>query len=77
MIKRYHELTRDEFNQVVKDNPDKSWAWLQENYPQPDWCKYSDVVAGGPFMGCMSLMTFNIHGQSDCTSCEFNKDAEK
>jgi hypothetical protein len=77
MIKHYHELTEGEFNQIVKDNPGKTWEWLQENYPQPEWCKYPDAVAGGAFMGCMSLMDFNVHGKSDCASCEFNKDVEK
>jgi hypothetical protein len=77
MIKHYHELTEDEFNHIINDNPDVTWGWLQENYPQPDWCIYPDAVADGPIMVCMSLMGFNVHGKSDCASCEFNKDAEK
>jgi hypothetical protein len=73
MIKYYHELTRDEFNQIINDNPDVTWGWMQENYPHPEWCKHPNAV----MVGCKSLMDFNVHGQADCSSCEFNKDVDK
>ena len=79
MIKYFHELSEDEFNQIAKYNFGKTWLWLAENYPQPDWCGYPNAVADGPFMGCGSLMDFSVNeeGKERCKHCEFNKDAEK
>lgn len=77
MIKYFHELTEDEFDKIIKDNPGKTWVWAAETYPQPDWCKYPNAVADGPFTGCGSLMNFRIHDNFPCAHCEFNKDVEK
>jgi hypothetical protein len=66
MIKYFHELTQEEFDNKV----DKRMTWLKcgELYPQPDWCNYPDAVCGD--MGCLSLMSFRIHTVKDCGDCE-------
>ena len=67
MIKYFHELTKDESNELIKQKV--TWAACAEDYPQPIWCSYPDAVQG--VMGCWSLMDFDIKISEDyCRGCD-------
>ncbi len=72
MIKYFHELTKTEFNKLVKKK--MTWEQCAKDYPQPVWCAYPDAVYGT--MGCWSLMSFNedgtnwVTGRNYCKNCD-------
>lgn len=66
MIKYFHELTKDEFDELVAKK--MTWGECAKLYPQPTWCGYPGAVAGE--MGCWSLMSFSIKGPPSCFGCE-------
>ncbi len=72
MIKYFHELTKAEFNELLKTKT--SWEPCAKDYPQPIWCSYPDAVCGE--MGCWSLMSFNkdgtnwVTGRKYCKGCD-------
>ena len=66
MIKYFHELTKEEYEEILKQK--LTWANAQELYPQPIWCSYPEAVCGD--MGCWSLMDFRITGRVSCKRCE-------
>ena len=66
MIKYFHELTEDEFKEILRQKI--TWGECAKEYPQPVWCGYPDAVAG--VMGCWSLMDFKVYGRNFCKHCE-------
>jgi len=66
MKKYFHELTKEEFKKLQKE--DLTWEQCAKDYPQPTWCAYPEAVSG--VLGCWSLMDFNIHSEKDCLNCE-------
>ena len=69
MIKYFHKLTRDEFEEIVKEK--FTWAEFAERYPQPIWCHYPDAVYG--IMGCWSLIDFLVTNEDFCKKCDMYK----
>ena len=47
-MKYFHELTDDEFQELVKAGV--RWCDLPEIHPQPVWCQYPDALNAE--MGC-------------------------
>jgi hypothetical protein len=70
MIKYFHELTEEGFNQLVGLHS-LTWEVCAQLYPQPKWCEYPGAVCGE--MGCWSLMMFRIHNYENCNGCELQK----
>ena len=66
MIKYYHELTKEEFDELVKKK--YTWGQLAEDYPQPKWCGYPDATEG--LMGCWSLVLHKIKSKDLCENCD-------
>jgi hypothetical protein len=66
MIKYFHELTKAEFEEIVRERI--TWKECAERYPQPPWCGYPDAVSG--IMGCWSLMNFWVTGEDYCKGCD-------
>ena len=66
MIKYFHELTEDEFNNICRLHI--TWDGCSRLYPQPKWCGYPDAVQG--LMGCWSLMCFMVTGEKYCKNCD-------
>lgn len=52
MIKYFHELTKEEFDKLLKEKI--TWGECAKRYPQPKWCAYPEAIQGA--MGCWSLM---------------------
>lgn len=69
MIKYFHELTKREFNKLLRKR--MTWAECAESYPQPTWCAYPDAIAG--VMGCWSLMNLMVTGEDYCGDCDCYK----
>lgn len=69
-MKYWHELTDEEVNQLFERKI--TIGDLMENYKQPDWCDYTDALAGQ--MGCWSLM--DAFGTRKNISHEFCKDCD-
>lgn len=67
MIKYFHELTEEEFDELCKTK--MTWGECAKEYPQPIWCSYPNAVQGE--MGCWSLMCFMVTGRNHCKNCEF------
>ena len=65
-MKFFHELTREEFSQLVGTRI--TWEECAQEYPQPAWCTYPNAVQGE--MGCWSLMDFRVTGPESCVDCE-------
>lgn len=70
MIKYFHKLTKDEFEEIQKER--MTWAECAQRYPQPVWCGYPDAVQG--IMGCWSLMEFYDDGSNWVTGHNYCKD---
>ena len=66
MIKYFHELTEEEFQELLKKK--LTWGECAIEYPQPSWCGYPDAVAG--MMGCWSLMSLVVENEDYCKSCD-------
>jgi hypothetical protein len=70
MIKYFHKLTEEEFDELVKQK--MTWEEVAKKYQQPKWCDYPDAVCGP--MGCWSLMMFLVKNKKYCRDCDcFNK----
>jgi hypothetical protein len=71
MKKYFHELSEDEFKELVKSKI--TYKQLEIDYPQPIWCDYPNATRGE--MGCWGLVYFRVHndGESYCKNCECNK----
>ena len=71
MIKPYIELTKDEFDALL-ENKNLTWADLERDYPQPDWCSYPHATRGA--LGCWSLIDFNGYhekiSRNYCRKCD-------
>lgn len=65
MIKYFHELTKEEFTELVEKK--LMWKECAKLYPQPDWCNYPDAVCG--IMGCWSLMNLSVT-EENCANCD-------
>ena len=67
MIKHFHELTKDEFSELMKKGILGKCA---TKYPGPTWCSYPEVVAsvwGGKCAGwCGSFW-----GEDFCKDCDY------
>ena len=81
MIKYFHELTREEAGEILAG---KTFAWIAENYPQPEWC--NDSEATEVLIGCWRLTcTSSIKDRSSCEGCGYlrpeqpaqNEDSER
>lgn len=70
MIKPFHELTKVEYEALVKEGI--TYGELSKRHPQPDWCKYPDATEGA--MGCWSLMYFYIKDRDYCKDCDLSID---
>lgn len=70
MIKPFHLLTDEEWK-ALEENPDITWEFLGENYPQPEWCSYPDATLG--MFGCFSLMDRLVKNENYCKNCECYK----
>lgn len=66
MIKYFHELTDDEFNELKESGI--NLGELAVKYPQPDWCDYPDALLG--VMGCWSLVYRCGVSESYCKECD-------
>lgn len=73
MKKYFHELSKDEFNELVKKK--YTWGKLAEDYPQPKWCNYPNALEGE--MGCWSLVGLMIKSENDCQNCDLCKSYEE
>lgn len=71
MIKHFHELTKEEFKEIV-DSKKYTWEQLSKDYPQPEWCGYPDATQGT--MGCWSLVSHMVKDRDYCKNCECSKD---
>ena len=49
-----------------------TWADVQRDYKQPDWCRYPDALDGP--MGCWSLVGRMVTGEDYCRDCDCHKD---
>jgi hypothetical protein len=67
MIKSFHELTKKEYFGLIKNG--YTYEHLARDYPQPEWCDYTDATAGQ--MGCWSLMSFMIKDINSCAKCDY------
>ena len=66
MIKYFHELTKEEFGELLKEK--LTWEECAKLYPQPEWCEYPEAVCGE--MGCWSLMYHKVTGKEFCKGCD-------
>lgn len=66
MIKYFHELTKEEFDELVKQR--MIWAECAKKYPQPKWCNYPEAVCA--ILGCWSLTGFKVTGEDYCKDCD-------
>lgn len=71
MIKYFHELTEQEWDKYIAENPHKTWKDAQKIFPQPKWCDYPEAVCGT--MGCWSLMAFRVKDEDYCGDCDCHK----
>lgn len=69
MIKYFHELTRQEFEELLDTKI--TYGQLAIDYPQPEWCQYPNATQGA--IGCWSLMSFYVTGKEFCNKCNFTK----
>lgn len=69
MVKYFHELSEDEFKELVKSKI--TYKQLEIDYPQPIWCDYPHATNGD--FGCWSLYDLKIHDIKDCKNCDCNK----
>ena len=67
MIKFFHQLSEDEFKELLGTG--MTWGECAEKYPQPKWCSYPNAVQGE--MGCWSLVGFRVYGRGSCKHCEY------
>ena len=67
--KYFHELTKDEFDQLRDSG--MTWGECAAQYPQPEWCQYPRAVNAE--MGCWSLMYHTVTGEGFCKSCDLYK----
>lgn len=67
MIKYFHELTEDEYNELVKKKI--TYGELARDYPQPKWCVYPGATNG--VMGCWALVGFEVTDEDYCKDCEY------
>ena len=65
-MKFFHELTREEFSQMVGSG--MTWDECAAKHPQPPWCQYPNAVQGE--MGCWSLMDFRVIGVESYADCD-------
>ena len=65
MIKYFHELTKEEFEDV---NTKQTWEEFVRDYPQPKKCNYLEVVRG--IMWYWSLVGFMVTGKDSCKTCD-------
>lgn len=68
MIKYFHELTRKEHDDLVKQRI--TYAQVEKDYPQPEWCMYPHATQG--MMGCWSLVSLKVKSKQDCDNCDMN-----
>ena len=66
MTKFFHQLSKDEFKEILKEKI--TWGECAKRYPQPKWCSYPQAVQG--LMGCGSLMDFLVTGRNYCKTCD-------
>ena len=70
MIKYFHELSKEEFSEIVKakEGQDYTWEKCAKDYPQPEWCSYPNAVCA--MMGCWSLVDHLVTWRSYCKKCD-------
>jgi len=74
MIKYFHELTEQEYKELVDKGA--TWEELERDYPQPPWCNYPEATRG--IMGCWALVGFEVTGENFCKNCDlYNKNWKK
>ena len=75
MIKYFHELKKEEIEEILKKYPpDATYKDIEKDYPQPKWCTYPGAING--VMGCWSLFYQYVTGEDYCKSCEcYRKEA--
>jgi hypothetical protein len=66
MIKPFHELTKEEFAELVEAK--LNYGQVERLFPQPTWCGYPNATEG--LMGCWSLVAHLVTGPGYCTNCE-------
>ena len=70
-MKYFHELTDDEFQELVKAGV--RWCDLPEIHPQPVWCQYPDALNAE--MGCWSLVYRTGVNKDYCKKCDLFKES--
>ena len=74
MIKYFHELTQEEFKELLQKT--RTWKQLAEDYPKPPWCGFENATGG--LMGCWSLTSRLVTGEEHCAGCdEYISDYQK
>ena len=70
MIKYYHELTKEELDEICKKpeyQGDDGFNKFIKDYPQPKWCKMQDALEE---LGCWGLTGGRVN-EKFCIGCEF------
>ena len=68
MIKHFHELTKDEFSEIMKKG--MTWGKCATKYPGPTWCSYPEVVAG-VWGGLCAGWCCSFWGEDFCKDCDY------